>query len=123
MDVVREEKKMLIAQARKLNNELRASLRRREVVSAQQGELNETINELELECRAAESDVRHVAFVEAVACFLSTLLAIQSICSLNGEWLTSRTVFPAEGVARRCWSRRKESVLPSSIRTDRAEPH
>lgn len=58
VDVVREEKKMLTAQARKLNNELRASLRRREVVAGQQAELDEATNELELECRAAESDVR-----------------------------------------------------------------
>lgn len=56
--VLREEKKMLTGQARKLNNELRASLRRKEAASAQQAELNETINELELECRAAEGDVR-----------------------------------------------------------------
>lgn len=58
MEVVREEKKMLVAQARKLNNELRASLRRREIAAAQQGKLNEAINELQLECRAAEGDVR-----------------------------------------------------------------
>lgn len=58
MEVVRDEKKMLTAQARKLSNELRASLRRRETVAAQQAELNESINELELECRAAEGDVR-----------------------------------------------------------------
>eukprot|EP00903_Cladosiphon_okamuranus_P007688 g7452.t1 len=56
--VLREEKKMLTGQARKLNNELRASLRRKEAASAQQSELNEAINELELECRAAEGDVR-----------------------------------------------------------------
>lgn len=56
---MREEKKMLTGQARKLNNELRASLRRREATSAQQVELNEVINELELECRAAEGDVRY----------------------------------------------------------------
>lgn len=49
---------MLAAQARKLNNELRAALRKREAAAVQQSELNETINELELECRAAESDVR-----------------------------------------------------------------
>lgn len=55
---MREEKKMLTGQARKLNNELRASLRRRETASAQQAELNEVINELELECRAAEGDVK-----------------------------------------------------------------
>lgn len=58
VEVMREEKKMLTGQARKLNNELRASLRRREVASAQQAELNEAINELELECRAAEGDVK-----------------------------------------------------------------
>lgn len=58
MEVVRDEKKMLTAQARKLNNELRASLRRQEAVSLHQAELNETINELELECRAADGDVR-----------------------------------------------------------------
>lgn len=56
--VLREEKKMLTGQARKLNNELRASLRRKEAASAQQSELKEAINELELECRAAEGDVR-----------------------------------------------------------------
>lgn len=56
--VLREEKKMLTGQARKLNNELRASLRRKEAASAQQSELKEVINELELECRAAEGDVR-----------------------------------------------------------------
>ena len=55
---MREEKKMLTGQARKLNNELRASLRRKEAASAQQSELKEAINELELECRAAEGDVR-----------------------------------------------------------------
>lgn len=55
---MREEKKMLTGQARKLNNELRASLRRRETAAAQQSELDEAINELELECRAAEGDVR-----------------------------------------------------------------
>lgn len=49
---------MLVAQARKLNNELRASLRRREAVATHQSELDESINELELECRAAEGDVR-----------------------------------------------------------------
>lgn len=59
VEVLREEKKMLTGQARKLNNELRASLRRREATSAQQVELNEVINELELECRAAEGDVRY----------------------------------------------------------------
>ncbi|CAM9109341.1 unnamed protein product [Ectocarpus fasciculatus] len=58
VEVMREEKKMLTGQARKLNNELRASLRRREAASAQQAELNEAINELELECRAAEGDVK-----------------------------------------------------------------
>ena len=58
MEVLREEKKMLTGQARKLANELRASLRRKEAVSVQQAELNEAINELELECRAAEGDVR-----------------------------------------------------------------
>lgn len=56
--MLREEKKMLTGQARKLNNELRASLRRKEAASVQQAELNEAINELELECRAAEGDVR-----------------------------------------------------------------
>lgn len=50
---------MLTGQARKLNNELRAALRRREATSAQQVQLNEVINELELECRAAEGDVRY----------------------------------------------------------------
>lgn len=58
VDVVREDRKMLTSQARKLNNELRASLRRRETTATQQAELDETINELELECRAAEVDVR-----------------------------------------------------------------
>ncbi|CAM9894366.1 unnamed protein product [Ectocarpus sp. 12 AP-2014] len=58
VEVMREEKKMLTGQARKLNNELRASLRRRETASAQQAELNEAINELELECRAADGDVK-----------------------------------------------------------------
>eukprot|EP00752_Nemacystus_decipiens_P012053 g10686.t1 len=59
--VLREEKKMLTGQARKLNNELRASLRRKESASAQQSGLKEAINELELECRAAEGDVRREA--------------------------------------------------------------
>lgn len=58
VEVAREEKKMLTGQARKLNNELRASLRRREAAAAQQTELDEAINELQLECRAAEGDVR-----------------------------------------------------------------
>lgn len=58
VDVVREEKKMLTGQARKLNNELRAALRRREAAAAQQAELDEAINQLQLECRAAEGDVR-----------------------------------------------------------------
>lgn len=58
---------MLTGQARKLNNELRASLRRREATSAQQVELNEVINELELECRAAEGDVRYVKRIPACA--------------------------------------------------------
>lgn len=58
VDVVREEKKMLTGQARKLNNELRAALRRREAAAAQQAELDEALNELQLECRAAEGDVR-----------------------------------------------------------------
>lgn len=58
VEIKREEKKMLTSQARKLNNELRVSLRRKEIVAAQQEELNEAINELELECRAAEGDVR-----------------------------------------------------------------
>lgn len=58
VEVVREEKKMLTGQARKLNNELRAALRQREAAAGQQAELNEAINELQLECRAAEGDVR-----------------------------------------------------------------
>lgn len=49
---------MLVGQARKLSNELRASLRRLEAVQQKQAELTESINELELECRAAEVDVK-----------------------------------------------------------------
>lgn len=58
MESSRENKKMLTAQARKLNNELRASLRRKENAESQQSELKESINELEVECKVAEADVR-----------------------------------------------------------------
>ncbi|CAN0459164.1 unnamed protein product, partial [Discosporangium mesarthrocarpum] len=54
----REERKMLTAQARKLNNELRASLRTREATTALQEGLGEAKNELELECHAAERELR-----------------------------------------------------------------
>lgn len=58
MESSREKKKVLTAQARKLNNELRACLRRKETAESQQSELKEAINEHEVECKVSETDVR-----------------------------------------------------------------
>uniref|UniRef100_A0A7S2SB82 Coiled-coil domain-containing protein 39 n=1 Tax=Rhizochromulina marina TaxID=1034831 RepID=A0A7S2SB82_9STRA len=46
---VREQKKMLVAQCRKLNNELRTAIRRKELVQAQRKEFESRIAELEVE--------------------------------------------------------------------------
>jgi coiled-coil domain-containing protein 39 len=54
----REQRKMLTGQARNLNNELRAAVRRRESAQRARDTLTEGINELELECAAAEGGLK-----------------------------------------------------------------